>query len=47
MSLPSGQLQDGPAGTELAVRDVATPMIAISDNTAADRRALLREHWTE
>jgi beta-lactamase class A len=35
-SLPSGQLQDVPAGTELAVRDVATPMIAISDNTAAD-----------
>jgi hypothetical protein len=35
-SLPSGQLQDLPAGTELTVRDVATPMIAISDNTAAD-----------
>lgn len=35
-SLPSGQLQDAPAGTELPVRDVAAPMIAISDNTAAD-----------
>jgi beta-lactamase class A len=35
-SLPSGQLQDLPAGTELAARDVATAMIAISDNTAAD-----------
>lgn len=35
-SLPSGQLQDVPAGTELTALQVATPMIAISDNTAAD-----------
>lgn len=35
-SLPSGLLQDQPAGTEVSVLDVATPMIAISDNTATD-----------
>lgn len=35
-SLPSGQLQDLPDGTELSVQDVATNMISISDNTAAD-----------
>ncbi|HTV25137.1 MAG TPA: serine hydrolase, partial [Polyangiaceae bacterium] len=34
--LPSGQLQDVPAGTALTALEVATPMIAISDNTAAD-----------
>ncbi|HVZ34612.1 MAG TPA: serine hydrolase, partial [Polyangiaceae bacterium] len=35
-SLPSGQLQDLPAGTQLSIQDVATNMISISDNTAAD-----------
>ena len=35
-SLPSGELQNLPPGTELNVRDVAGKMIAISDNTAAD-----------
>ncbi|HEU4577842.1 MAG TPA: serine hydrolase [Polyangiaceae bacterium] len=35
-SLPSGDLQDAPPGTALSVRDVATKMIAIGDNTATD-----------
>lgn len=35
-SLPSGELQDRPAGTELPLREFATKMIAISDNTATD-----------
>lgn len=35
-SLPSGDLQDLASGTELSVREVATKMIAISDNTATD-----------
>jgi hypothetical protein len=35
-SLPSGQLQDLPSGTLVTVRDAATKMIEISDNTATD-----------
>jgi len=35
-SLPSGMLQDQPAGTMLSVQEVAADMISISDNTAAD-----------
>lgn len=35
-SLPSGELQDEPDGTEVTVRDASTKMIAISDNTATD-----------
>lgn len=35
-SLPSGTLQDEPAGTEVTVRQATDGMIAISDNTAAD-----------
>ncbi|MEW1707155.1 serine hydrolase [Microbacterium sp. NPDC089190] len=35
-SLPSGELQDAPAGTEVSVRDAASAMIRISDNTATD-----------
>lgn len=35
-SLPSGELQNRPAGTEVTVREAADKMIAISDNTAAD-----------
>jgi hypothetical protein len=35
-SLPSGVLQDEPAGTELTLREYADYMISISDNTAAD-----------
>lgn len=35
-SLPSGELQDVAAGTELPVLEVATKMISISDNTATD-----------
>lgn len=35
-SLPSGELQDEPAGTEVTVREAADGMIAISDNTATD-----------
>ncbi len=35
-SLPSGELQDKPDGTQVAVKDVAAKMISISDNTAAD-----------
>jgi beta-lactamase class A len=35
-SLPSGRLQDAPDGTQVSVRDAASGMIAISDNTATD-----------
>ena len=35
-SLPSGELQDAPAGTEVSVEDAALKMISISDNTAMD-----------
>ncbi|MEH3156999.1 MAG: serine hydrolase [Gordonia paraffinivorans] len=35
-SLPSGQLQDSPAGTPITYRRLADLMISISDNTAAD-----------
>jgi hypothetical protein len=35
-SLPSGELQDRAAGTELPLRTFADKMISISDNTAAD-----------
>jgi hypothetical protein len=35
-SLPSGVLQNEPAGTELTLRQYADYMISISDNTAAD-----------
>ncbi len=35
-SLPSGELQDKPEGTEVSVREAATKMISISDNTATD-----------
>ncbi|WP_368498423.1 serine hydrolase [Herbiconiux sp. A18JL235] len=35
-SLPSGELQNEPSGTEVTVRDAAEKMIAISDNTATD-----------
>ena len=35
-SLPSGELQDLPSGTLVTVRDAATKMIQISDNTATD-----------
>lgn len=35
-SLPSGVLQNEPDGTEVSVRDAATGMISISDNTATD-----------
>lgn len=35
-SLPSGQLQNEPAGTELTLRTYADYMISISDNTATD-----------
>jgi Beta-lactamase enzyme family/ORF 12 gene product N-terminal len=35
-SLPSGVLQDDPDGTRVSVRQVATGMISISDNTAAN-----------
>ncbi|WP_161784059.1 Cpe/LpqF family protein [Cellulomonas carbonis] len=35
-SLPSGRLQDEPAGTVLTVEEAARDMIAISDNTATD-----------
>lgn len=35
-SLPSGELQNEPAGTELPLEEYADYMIAISDNTAAD-----------
>lgn len=35
-SLPSGELQDEPTGTEVTVREAASAMIRISDNTATD-----------
>ena len=35
-SLPSGELQDQPAGTKVSVFDAAMGMISISDNTATD-----------
>lgn len=35
-SLPSGKLQDEPAGTVVTVREAAEGMISISDNTATD-----------
>lgn len=35
-SLPSGELQDEPTGTVVTVREAATKMIEISDNTATD-----------
>lgn len=35
-SLPSGELQNKPNGTEVSVRDAALKMISISDNTATD-----------
>ncbi|TGO06458.1 serine hydrolase [Serinibacter arcticus] len=35
-SMPSGTLQDEPAGTVVTVRQAAEAMIAISDNTATD-----------
>ncbi len=35
-SLPSGELQDEPNGTIVTVREAATKMIEISDNTATD-----------
>lgn len=35
-SLPTGRLQDEPAGHEVSVREAAELMIAISDNTATD-----------
>lgn len=35
-SLPSGTLQDEPAGTQVTVQDAAEAMISISDNTATD-----------
>ena len=35
-SLPSGELQDAADGTRVTVREAATKMISISDNTATD-----------
>jgi hypothetical protein len=35
-SLPSGQLQDDPDGTQVSVQDTAAKMISISDNTASN-----------
>lgn len=35
-SLPSGELQNAPTGTEVSVREAASAMIRISDNTATD-----------
>lgn len=35
-SLPSGELQEEPDGTEVSVEDAALGMISISDNTATD-----------
>jgi beta-lactamase class A len=47
-SLPSGILQDDPDGTRVSVRQVATDMISISDNTAANMlMALLGRHAVE
>jgi beta-lactamase class A len=39
-SLPSGTLQNEPAGTEFTLREYAEKMISISDNTAADHLLL-------
>lgn len=39
-SLPSGDTQNLPAGTELTLHDFAAKMISISDNTAADHLLL-------
>ena len=36
-SLPSGQMQDWPAGAPVTLQTLATMMISISDNTATDR----------
>ncbi|MET2010358.1 Cpe/LpqF family protein [Microbacterium chocolatum] len=44
-SLPSGELQNLPDGTEVSVREAAEKMIAISDNTATD--ALMRAVGTD
>jgi hypothetical protein len=47
-SLPSGVLQDDPDGTRVSVQQVATDMISISDNTAANMLiALLGRHAVE
>lgn len=35
-SLPSGELQDAPTGTQVSIREAAGKMIALSDNTATD-----------
>ena len=35
-SLPSGELQDEPDGTQISVQDTAAKMISVSDNTAAN-----------
>ncbi|GMA32420.1 hypothetical protein GCM10025875_24120 [Litorihabitans aurantiacus] len=35
-SMPSGELQNEPAGTQVTVQEAAEAMIAISDNTATD-----------
>ena len=35
-SLPSGELQEAPAGTQVTVQEAATKMIEVSDNTATD-----------
>jgi beta-lactamase class A len=35
-SLPSGELQNDPDGTQISVQDTAAKMISISDNTAAN-----------
>lgn len=35
-SLPSGELQEAPEGTEVTIEDAAAGMIQISDNTATD-----------
>jgi beta-lactamase class A len=35
-SLPSGQLQNEPDGTQVSVQDTAAKMISVSDNTAAN-----------
>ncbi len=45
-SLPSGRMQDDPAGTRHTLEAFATGMISISDNTAADHliHRLGREH---
>lgn len=39
-SLPSGEFQNEPAGTEFTLRQFAEKMISISDNTAADHLLL-------